>query len=161
MGPGKRIIIHKHTGFPKSPPDPNQPEIGSLVTNLVDYDLHFFCMDRYDHNLWVKQTHKRCVKQTKHPHNPWLKQTGRCPSQWRHNGRDDVSNHQPLDYLLNRLFWRSSKKTSKLRVTALCEGNSQMTGEFPAQGASDAENVSISSCSELARTGVTVTMQVT
>ena len=28
------------------------------------------------------------------------------------------------------------KQTSKLRVTALCEGNSQVTGEFPAQMAS-------------------------
>ena len=36
-----------------------------------------------------------------------------------------------------------SKKTSKLRVTGLCEGNSPVTGEFPAQGASNAENVSI------------------
>ena len=33
-----------------------------------------------------------------------------------------VSNHQRLDYLLNRLFRRRSKKTSKLRVTGLCEG---------------------------------------
>ena len=36
-----------------------------------------------------------------------------------------------------------SKKTSKLRVTGLCAGNSPGTGEFPAQGASNAENVSI------------------
>ena len=35
------------------------------------------------------------------------------------------------------------KKTSKLRVTGLCEGNSPVTGEFPAQMASNAENVSI------------------
>ena len=34
-------------------------------------------------------------------------------------------------------------KKSKLRVTGLCEGNSPVTGEFPAQRASDAENVSI------------------
>ena len=60
--------------------------------------------------------------------------------QWRHNGRDGVSNHQCLP---NCLFWRRSKKTSKLRVTDLCEGNSPMTGEFPAQMASNAENVSI------------------
>ena len=33
--------------------------------------------------------------------------------QWRHNGRDSVSNHQPRDCLLNRLFRRQSKKTSK------------------------------------------------
>ena len=32
---------------------------------------------------------------------------------------------------------------SKLRVTGLCEGNSPVTGEFPAQMASNAENVSI------------------
>ena len=38
---------------------------------------------------------------------------------------------------------RRSKKTSKLCVTGLCEGNSPVTGEFPAQRASNAENVSI------------------
>ena len=65
------------------------------------------------------------------------------PLQWRHNGRDSVSNHQPCDCLLNRLFRRRSKKTSKLRVSGLCVGNSPGTGEFPAQMASNAENVSI------------------
>ena len=63
--------------------------------------------------------------------------------QWRHNRRDGVSNHQPNDCLLNRLFGRRSRKTSKLRVTGLCAGNSPMTGEFPAQMASNGENVSI------------------
>ena len=41
------------------------------------------------------------------------------------------------------LFTRRSKKTSKLRVTALCAGNSPVTGEFSAQMASNAGNVSI------------------
>ena len=63
--------------------------------------------------------------------------------EWRHNGRDSVSNHQPHDCLLNHLFRRRSKKTWKLRVTGLCEGNSPGTSEFPAQMASNAENVSI------------------
>ena len=63
--------------------------------------------------------------------------------QWRHNGRDNVSNYQPHDCLFNRLFKRKSKKTLKLRVTGLCAGNSPVTGEFPAQMASNAENVSI------------------
>ena len=36
-----------------------------------------------------------------------------------------------------------SKKTSKLRVTGIYAGNSPVTGEFPAQRASNAENVSI------------------
>ena len=65
------------------------------------------------------------------------------PLQWRHNERDGVSNHQPHDCLLNRLFRRRSKKTSKLWVTGLCEANSPVTGDFPAQTASNAENVSI------------------
>ena len=67
------------------------------------------------------------------------------PLQWRHNERDSVSNHHPHDCLFNCLFRRrrSSKKTSKLRVTGLCAGNSPVTGEFPVQRASNAENVSI------------------
>ena len=55
------------------------------------------------------------------------------PLQWRHNECDGVSNHQPHDYLLNRLF----------HVTGLCVENSPITGEFPAQRASNAENVAI------------------
>ena len=46
-------------------------------------------------------------------------------------------------FLLNRLFRRRSKKTSKLRVTGLCTGNSPVTGEFPAQKNSNAENICI------------------
>ena len=52
--------------------------------------------------------------------------------QWRHNGRDSVSNYQPHDCLLNHLFRRRSKSA----------GNSPETGEFPAQVACNAENVS-------------------
>ena len=54
-----------------------------------------------------------------------------------------ASNHWRPDCMLNRLFRHRSKKTSKLRVTGLCEGNSPITGEFPAQMACNAENVSI------------------
>ena len=56
---------------------------------------------------------------------------------------DSVSNHQPHDCLLNCLFRRRWKKTSKFRVTGLCVGNSPGTGEFPAQMACNAENVYI------------------
>ena len=61
------------------------------------------------------------------------------PLQWRLNGCDGVSNHQPHHCLLNRLFRRRSKKTSKLCITGLCAGNSPLTGEFPAQMAGNAE----------------------
>ena len=62
--------------------------------------------------------------------------------QWRHDKRDGVSDYQPHDCLLNRLFKRRSKKTSKPHVTGLCAGNSPASGDFPAQMASNAENVS-------------------
>ena len=40
--------------------------------------------------------------------------------QWRHNGRNGISNHQPHDCLLNRLFRLRSNKTSKLCITGFC-----------------------------------------
>ena len=68
---------------------------------------------------------------------------GNASLQWRHDERDGVSNHRRLDCLRNRLFRRRSKKTSKVRVTGLCEANSPTTGEFPEQWAGNAENFSI------------------
>ena len=61
----------------------------------------------------------------------------------RHNEHGDVSNHQRPGRLLNHLFRLRAKKTSKLRITGLCGGNSPMTVEFPTQKANNAENVSI------------------
>ena len=84
------------------------------------------------HREWLLSQFRSCVDVS-----PGL------PLQWRHNGRDSVSNHQPRECLLSRLIRRRSKKISKLRVTGLCAGNSPETGEFPAQRASNAENVSI------------------
>ena len=34
------------------------------------------------------------------------------PLQWRHNGRDGISNHQPRDCLLNRLFLKKKHQSS-------------------------------------------------
>ena len=81
-------------------------------------------------NIYRKMHHKTLM---------WIK-TRPGALQWRHNERNSVSNHQPHDCLLNRLLHRS-KKTSKLRVTGLCAGNSPGTSEFPAQRASNTENV--------------------
>ena len=63
--------------------------------------------------------------------------------QWRHKEHDGVSNHKRIHCLLNCWFRRRSKKTSKLRVTGLCAGNSLVTGEFYAQRTSNAESVCI------------------
>ena len=79
------------------------------------------------------------AKFSKMTYHPWI-----LIILWLHyGGVIMVSNHQSHDCLLNRLFGRRSKKTWKLCVTGLCAGNSPGTGEFPAQMASYAENVSI------------------
>ena len=53
---------------------------------------------------------------------------------WRHNDHTGVSNHQPHGCLLNRLFRRRSNKTSKLRGTGLCAGNSPGPVNSPHKG---------------------------
>ena len=71
----------------------------------------------------LKPGSKSRMKMQLHLSNPW---------QWRHNGQDGVSNLQPHDCLLNRLFKRRSKKASKLRATDLCAPG-EFTGDrwFP------------------------------
>ena len=63
--------------------------------------------------------------------------------QWRHYESNGVSNHRRLHCLLNHLLRHRSKKTSKSRVTGLCEGSPLVTGVFPSQRVSNAKNVSI------------------
>ena len=48
-----------------------------------------------------------------------------------------------LTIVYSTVYSGRSTKTSKLRVTDMYAGNSLVTGEFPAQRASNAENVSI------------------
>ena len=59
----------------------------------------------------------------------WL---GPCSATYRKRSLllhyNNVINHQPHHCLLRRLFGSRSKKTSKLRVTGLCAGNSPVTG---------------------------------
>ena len=78
----------------------------------------------------VKENHRSPMDSSQkgpvNKQNPWQ----RCliSLQWHHDGCDGVSNHQPHDCLLNRLFRHRSKKISKLRVTGLCQENSPVTG---------------------------------
>ena len=68
---------------------------------------------------------------------------------WEHSqkgvtdGQTDRRTDRQTENTIHRAAWSQLKKTSKLRVTGLCVGNSPGTGEFPAQMASDAENASI------------------
>ena len=116
--------------------------LNSLHKNVILLMLFLFCEFQCKHMLLVLVGIATVINALL-----WARLAYICPKssplRWRHNGHDCVSNHQPHDCLLNRLFRRRSKKTSKLRVTGLCAGNSRGTGDFPAQMASDAENVSI------------------
>ena len=62
-------------------------------------------------------------------------------SHWRHDERDCFSNHQLHDCLLNSLFRRRSRKHQSFASLAFLI--SPVAVEFPAQMASNAENVSI------------------
>ena len=53
---------------------------------------------------------------------------------WCHNDHDGISNHQPHGCLLNHSFRCRSKKTSKLRFTGLCAGNSPGPVNSPHKG---------------------------
>ena len=110
--------------------------LGLLITCISWYAIRIY-MYQLNHILFQTLTHQP------HPSPHSHAALGILSLRWRHNGRDGVSNHQPYHCLLNRLFGCRSKKTSQLSVTGLCAGNSLGTGEFPAQMASNAENVSI------------------
>ena len=137
-----------------SDPDPH------LVINMLNglrvgpvHDLHILLRQWSSHVVWrgiILDIHKVSFKNTIPPRTAYYHGEAWCsvgswglhpappvhssPLRWRHNGRDGVSNHQPHQCLVNRLFGRRSKKTSKLRVTGLCVGNSPGTGEFPHKG---------------------------
>ena len=88
----------------------------------VPNNLDTWCTAEYQlPGIYVKQRHKVMVK----------------PPQtlyWRHYDHDGVSNHQPHGCLLKYLFRCRSKKTSKLRVTGLCVGNSPEPVNSPHKG---------------------------
>ena len=106
------------------------------ITNRNSRDEYLY---HIDYILPIRSsTNRKC-----HPGDLHCNFSSGSSLQWRHNERDGVSNHRCIDCLLNRLFKRRSKKTSKLRVTGLCKGSSPVTDEFSAQKASNAENVSI------------------
>ena len=65
----------------------------------------------------------------------------RLTLQWRHTGPHGVSNHQPHHCLINRFIQAQIKEN----ITALRHWPlwGEYSGEFPAQMASNAENVSI------------------
>ena len=96
---------------------------------------------RWQRTWDLGKSHRRCPGHGRYAGSSW--EISSDTLRWRHNERDGASNHQRLDGLLNRLFRRRSKNTSKFRLTGFCEGNLPVTDEFPSQKTSNAENASI------------------
>ena len=118
----------------------NQPVTGRFPSQRV-CDAEFWCFISWWSGSFVELTIELTVIQDAMAIT-WCHCNAALSLQWRHNERDGVSNHQLDECLLKRLFRCRSKETSKLRVTGLCEGNSPVTGEFPAQSTSNTETVS-------------------
>ena len=90
--------------------------------------------------MYTRKRNVQCWKNIEIYHPRW---NVTMTLKWRHNERDCFPNLGHLDCLFNHLFLRRSKKTSKLRLTGFCDGNSPVTGEFSVRRASNAEKVSI------------------
>ena len=134
----QRIMIALNYGMLSlSETHPGDTILLHLAINVIT-DLMFIAKITSQHHLVHKlmKGGPMCMAQRKTWVTPVLTNWS---LQWRHNGRDGVSNHLPHDCLRNRLFRSRSKKTSELLVTGLCAGNSSVTGEFLAQMASNAE----------------------
>ena len=71
-------------------------------------EIFRYCWAKNNRSLWLRKPGQKCDRDLA---TPW---------EWRHNEWDGVSNHRRIGCLLNRLFRRRSKKTSKLLVTGLC-----------------------------------------
>ena len=120
-------------GILPSPMDspPKEPVLGNLNVSYIADWTNFWtrpcCRDLIRHGAHITDVAgKNLVSCSYYTHTMLkFKFVNSCNSlYWRHNDHDGVSNHQPHGSLHNHLFGRRSKKTSKLRVTGLCAGNS-------------------------------------
>ena len=81
-------------------------------------------------NMICKDLSQKLKLSQKQHLTPVVRFQGVCVLLWRHNERDGVSNHQPHECLLNCKFRHRSKKTSELRVTGVCAGNSPVNSPY-------------------------------
>ena len=116
---------------------------------FINCDIEFYEYYQYHpENIWIGPWRYRCLgtwscnqliakpgnKKAAHPWPDAYDVVVFDTLHWRHNDHDGISNHQLHGCLLNRLFRCRSKKTSKLRVTGLCVGNSLGPVNSPHKG---------------------------
>ena len=112
-------------------------QIGDTIFNGWPCFMCAFCDEtsRHEHHCFHCQTTRQTVvNQSTTDDIPCASALWRHALRWRHNGPDSVSNHQPYDCLLNRLFRRWSKKSSKILVTGLCAGIHRRPVNSPHKG---------------------------
>ena len=134
------MYIYHGCWWPDSLPDHQQQSCQIWISRFLCSKGQVFNFTRYfgvENNRRCKYCHNSNVSRISvgnkivgHPDGSWSIACRRS-LHWRHNDHNGVSNHQPHGCLLNRLFGRRSKKTSKVRVTGLCAGSSPGTGEIP------------------------------
>ena len=126
--------VLNHEIFSEDPKELREtlPKVNKIIDNLEKTVLYLITFSRATRPIRILYTHIEIVVVV----NMILASLHGIlgPLPWRHNDHDSVSNHQPHGCLLNRLFRRRSKKTSKLRVTGLCVGNSPGPVNSPHKG---------------------------
>ena len=105
--------------------------IGHLVKTIkwnLKHNLYIF-MQEMHFKMSSGKWRPQCVNLKPHQrkycmliHGMYFIENNYIPLRWRHNGRDIVSNHQPHDCLLNRLFRRRSKKHQSSASLAFVRG---------------------------------------
>ena len=138
----KRLRKQSWGGWFETLSRPLWRQCNELTVNVTHYPGNQVCpkMKVASHCVW-NQRQLGCLLDSL-----FKQQNMKAPHDWpfagtlqrRHNERDGVSNHQPHECLLNRLF----KAHMKQNIKAPRHWPSPVTGEFPAQRASTAENVS-------------------
>ena len=146
----ERPFIYCVNGVDPLRPGKDNCNVENIILNcillLISLHIHDYAFLRVSFTIkhhWVSLGLGTIVLTWTNEGLKYITSGGAEPLRWRHNGSESISNHQPHDCLLNCLFKRKSKKTSKLRATGLYAGKSLGTGEFPAQMASNVENASI------------------
>ena len=108
-----------------------------LIKRKEVEQLMVFFINRFSTNASaMPESHTMLVTYSSAVYRLWIRssQNHTVSLHWRHNDHDGVSNHPPHGCLLDRLFRRRSKKTSKLRATGLCVGNSPEPVNYPHKG---------------------------
>ena len=120
---------------------------------LATYQNAFNCMEIivFIHSLWFNSTGpEEWINNNWLTENMWhaISRINCDPFHFRHYSDVIMSTMASQITSLTIVYWniysrRRSKKSPKLRVTGLCAGNSPVIDEFPAQRASNEENVFI------------------